>query len=1007
MSRSLPAAVVDLVAQRVLAEIPMVRITVVEDHSVPTLDTPVTLTTWPTDRVNALGPEMPFLNRISYPIETFAHLPSPRGGSTNSLRRQVAFTLVNAAYSGGSLYDLLTANGRLDRAQVLLETLIVPTREMTGAEAGFQNGIAGLLTDGDTIEVFEGEISRVLTVGSEIQCQARSALPEVDWKLVPDDGSDPRDRGTRLPMPLGEGAIVRCVNLDVGAVATTAAAVAIADTSIPLGVEDIGTLPSSGSGMLGAEAISWTGRSGNILTPVTRGELGTAVANHIAGTRLIELQPIVLGVAATASTAVTALFVISETTGGLIRLPDLIYSIDYDDETTAPGSSGDGIVTATLSAGQVAVVVNGVVADATVTTQAEYADSGDPTVATDIDDTITADNALTAGPGSGATGSWTDTTTTPTWTHSGGGDQQELRTAFTDNLTGTAAALLRDARFGFDITVNTLSGSTITVGLRVAGAEAALIGVPDGTIVATFEATTTGAVTDIWGPVFEAAADGTVGDLYGVTLDVANGEVSGGGPSVAFTIDDTRIEVSYYSDSVISIEDNTTFNPGEEGGTTSSVGSPYWNADWDPPSRDVVRDDALDRLEFDWEVLEDTQIGTEFEGASLEDDASFPKLGASWNGIGANSSINVDVEIEATGDWSGISDKPPILTISGAADSTFETGSHILTNVRRNITSAAFVGVGFTYRVKGGADGDELTINTGLRAKYVVADPAFGLATRVEDAQIQASAGGIGLEFFAIVDGPEAPNANYNAASGDLMNTPADLIHYWLAEFGGFADADIDHAGTFTDADTDLAGYEWGFDARNLGRDWASILLRMGYEARSNICRPSGGDWVMLQASASGAFPAPTVTVDSIGDEQAIGKDDDEIKTRLTVFFAFDPRFESADSQSFTQVQTTDPLAAAVITREEEFGRQDADAMFLFCHVAAAGVTDWREYMEQELGRFAFIVDCRVDHHQAYSLEIGDVVTLATTHVGSIKARVIELQRNQDRGWLAKLVEVL
>ena len=70
-------------------------------------------------------------------------------------------------------------------------------------------------------------------------------------------------------------------------------------------------------------------------------------------------------------------------------------------------------------------------------------------------------------------------------------------------------------------------------------------------------------------------------------------------------------------------------------------------------------------------------------------------------------------------------------------------------------------------------------------------------------------------------------------------------------------------------------------------------------------------------------------------------------------------------------------------------------------------MTDWRLYHEQELGRFSFLVDCRVDANQAWPLEIGDVVTLVTVKVGSLKARVIELEKNQTRGWLATFVEVL
>ena len=77
----------------------------------------------------------------------------------------------------------------------------------------------------------------------------------------------------------------------------------------------------------------------------------------------------------------------------------------------------------------------------------------------------------------------------------------------------------------------------------------------------------------------------------------------------------------------------------------------------------------------------------------------------------------------------------------------------------------------------------------------------------------------------------------------------------------------------------------------------------------------------MLTALSTFAFTAPSGTIDSTGDAVAIGKDDTDIRTRLTVFAQFDPRNDAADNRSFLTVQTTDPLAAAVIAREAIWGR--------------------------------------------------------------------------------------
>jgi hypothetical protein len=98
----------------------------------------------------------------------------------------------------------------------------------------------------------------------------------------------------------------------------------------------------------------------------------------------------------------------------------------------------------------------------------------------------------------------------------------------------------------------------------------------------------------------------------------------------------------------------------------------------------------------------------------------------------------------------------------------------------------------------------------------------------------------------------------------------------------------------------------------------------------------------------------------------------------------------------------------AVLDREIEFGVNAAEPYFLFCHTSDGldGVTDWRGYMEQELGRFARLFSFRGDHWQVAALELGDVVTFVLG-AESIKARVIEVTRDQRRGYLLRLAEVL
>ncbi|MCH8211095.1 MAG: hypothetical protein IIB99_06950 [Planctomycetes bacterium] len=143
------------------------------------------------------------------------------------------------------------------------------------------------------------------------------------------------------------------------------------------------------------------------------------------------------------------------------------------------------------------------------------------------------------------------------------------------------------------------------------------------------------------------------------------------------------------------------------------------------------------------------------------------------------------------------------------------------------------------------------------------------------ESAIQASPGGIGLEFYALCDGPEIPDDTYSVAAGNLIQHPADAIRYWLQEVGGIPSADVDDV-TFDAAVTNLPGYEWGFDARNLGANWEAILLRMGYEARANIVKPSDVKYKMLTATSSHSFGSGVVTIDSTERMAEIHKDDAE-----------------------------------------------------------------------------------------------------------------------------------
>lgn len=1064
MTRALSANVQELVSKRVLAEIPVVKLTRVIDHSIPTKTDPAYFTTHPVSGVYGVpetNPQLPFLQRVTFPTETMAHLPSPVRGSVDSLTRRIQFVLANVQYQDETLYEFLTALARLDRAELELSMLLVPGPEIT------RQGFISSATAGETLSFFVGEVARVTAVGDEITCTGVSALPVTPWKLVPDDGGDPRDRGLRLPLALGKGAVVACVTLQIGDLTSLQQELTIDSTTIVL--DDASGFQATGTGMVGAELVSWSGKEGNQLTGVERGLQGTHQADHIVGTFVLELGPAVLAVSSHPVSAVTALYV-KGPSGGTVKVSPLLHTVTLDDESNDPGSSGDGITTVSFTSGQLATLVHLTHADAAVIQQAQYTNDT-PDLTEQSDALPFANQSLVAG--NGAQGTWTDVgLATVNWTFLKSSSNTQDLTGFYDLSDFSASSLvdtLRFVRFEFTIDVNAAAGGTLTVGLRLDGAEGVLVDALDGSIVATFDITTTGTFV-VEGSIFVAEEGQVVANMGPFVIDFIKSQAPGGNPSfdiditevriVYLTIDDTTSSTSKdrgtISDDALGEIPNVNAWSAEDGTTVGGVdysSSMFWNGRHTQFAsgseslaakyeRDVGGDEDFRYAEAN---LDGALYDPQPESPSLPDEEFAWYLKATSpapdDGVPVIETIRVTLP-------QNLSD-PTVFTDSGNTVSINAVlyngpGSDVVATQTLKTNSYADPGSSadqvFEWTVEAGeiraglqADSptwaDDLRIaiwgsggyvpgtGTGDGLQWAAILLSYELAVkslfvpidRPVDAQIQALAGAGGLQFFAICDGPEADDGTWNADEGEVLEHPGDLMRYWLEVIHGLTNVDSATFSGSAYADA-TPGYRFGFDARNLGSTFEQVLLQMGYEGSANVAQPSGGDWTITFPNASFQFPAPSVTLTDLADLIAIGKDTDEIRTRLTVFSHFDPRFDSADNRSFTQVQTTDPLAAAVIAREEEFGRLDNDPQFLLAHNNEAGVTNWRLRQEFELGRFARIFLGRVNWFGGgYALEIGDVVSIQHPNVDSgvaVKSRIIETQPSQERGKHIRAAEV-
>lgn len=997
--KTLSSTLARLTTARVLAEVPLVIIRPVSDHSVPDLEAREIAATHPIVRhPDSPASETSMLQSVAFPVETMSHIPSPVPGAVDSLTRRIRFALINSPFQTFlSFFDYLTRDAPLDRAEVQLRTIVVPPREL-GNDPLHRNRLDIGASAGELVDVFSGRIERVVSVGDVITCEGRSSLPVVPWKLVPDDGSDPRDRGLRLPLPLGQPVAIRCVNLVVGGVSTLLLRLRIGDTTAV--IADVSDFPDDGSAKFAGETILWSGKTDNVLTGLTRGALGSTEADHIVGTQIFQIAPITLGVASQEISSVRGLFIRNNLTNTTVEISSLLYSVDYTDEATLPGTSGDPITSVSMTSIEVASLLSGLFAEAAVTQQAVYSTEEEALITVTSDDTDDTDN-LTFDQQTGATGFWANVTSAPVWTLNKSGILQEgLRAIYPTGLSEKALQGLRTARFDFEINVTTLD-TPIALGLIATGAEGALSGFVDGNVVASVEVVTTGTKI-ITGNIFPALDGVNVGDLDDVILNFVKGEItSQGNPAIVFEV--VRITTVYQwlddleeVSNFFPMDDFTDDANGNFGGT--------WEGAWNnlgTSTPDQVETGTGTEHRLIAKMLSDPLDDTPITDLEFE----FETRGV--NNAPANTfSSHFGFESST---WTGkITGVPSDFSHTHAAATTTTINSVKGMTPVAGLTSLDLVGIQVDVENEGVTGGGPNTLECkiiGLNLTYDIKKTISVPIQQTADAQIQTASGGIGLEFFAIVDGPLAPDNTYSAPLNTLMTHPSDMIRYWLQEIGGIPSADVDTI-SFDEAVTNLPGYEFGFDARNLGQTWEAILLRMGYEARANIARPSGGDWKLFTAGTSHTFGSAVATIDSTDRMSEIHKDDAETKSRLTVFFGHDPRFDGFDSRGFLGVQTTTPAEAAAV--EVEFGRNDAEPYFLLCHNGfnAAGITDWRGYMEQELGRGARIFAGRVDHWQAWPLELGDVVDLVTT-TGTTKCRVLEVNRNSTQGFLIRFVEVL
>ena len=309
----------------------------------------------------------PWLLSMEPARDTMNHLPSLDGGGIESaLRRRRTITLRNWLPETSSyLYASLRAEN-LEHARIEIAQLFIDR----GAGASFNDLSA--LTGAEQTWIFRGEVASVTSVDEgSIELELIAELPQIPWIYANDETkNDPRDVGKRLPIVYGAAKHVSVIGWAVGRGYSTLAAAAT-KTATTIELTDASRFPASGSASIGAEVISWTGKSGNQLTTVTRGASSTRAVAHKLGEPVIETVTSGVWIAAGhPCRAIGAVYCKSPFNSVLVRIQASRYTVTLAD--TAP-ISGQTVASVSMTQAN----IRGLIADLAAAATEGGADAGD------------------------------------------------------------------------------------------------------------------------------------------------------------------------------------------------------------------------------------------------------------------------------------------------------------------------------------------------------------------------------------------------------------------------------------------------------------------------------------------------------------------------------------------------------------------------------------------------------------------------------------------------------
>ncbi len=273
----------------------------------------------------------------------------------------------------------------------------------------------------------------------------------------------------------------------------------------------------------------------------------------------------------------------------------------------------------------------------------------------------------------------------------------------------------------------------------------------------------------------------------------------------------------------------------------------------------------------------------------------------------------------------------------------------------------------------------------------------------IETVVVEINCNGSGLPTVDIdnLAGANATNADWDGATpGDLLESGADLLRYFIGEIAGLGAANVLGCAT---VDTNLGADVFAGDIASAGDDFGSVVARLAFETRTNVFRreeSTGTQFELMSASAAYAFSSSVRTLSQLRDISEGRKPSLAVGTRWRWFYQIllAAAANRRSEDSFLAIVQANPTESDVTTSavalanvEKLIGPRPQDTIYLLFSrddVTAIDVAGY--YVAEGIRTAARHWTASGSYAECYDLEPGDVITLPLRwSVSSAKARVV------------------